>query len=130
MIVPAIDVNVPSWTDLESRRLKGRQKPLLQSVERWWSTLGSNQSQVISRADYVRLHVAMYRALVPVPWDPERALETAMEDWRFDAGGDDARMISKAKFYQSLYELAETWTPPAAESAPAGAGNTVALMSD
>ena len=97
---------------LEQRRRKWTEPRLGAAVDNWWRVVAAGAAGArLPRDAYVRLNCLLYKALVPVVWDNERALEAATEDWNFDGGGDDDA-ISKAQFFASLCELAEVWLPP------------------
>ena len=109
-IVPPASVQVPAWVDLEARRAKHQQPALQRAAEQYWQmiTAPDAAAAALPREKYVQLHLAMQRALVPAKWDDENAAEVAMEDWRFDAGADSVPSLSKAQFFMSLFELADT----------------------
>jgi hypothetical protein len=108
-VLPVPEPRLPSWAEAEARRAKCQQPALQQAAEKWWRMMAvPENARALPRESYVRLHLALYRALVPTQWDQERAEEVAMEDWRFDCGSDRVPAISKAQFYTSLFELADT----------------------
>ena len=86
---------------------------------------GLDKESVLPRDSYVQLNCRLYRALVPARWDAERAHECALEDWRNDAGADDAHSLTQAEFFSSLCELAEVWT----ESGPTPIGEDALIAS-
>ena len=132
--IPQPPTTLPSLAYLEHRRIKCCQPALLAAAETWWQTCrrttSAKDEEILARDEYVRLNCCLYRALVPITWDEERAVECAMQDWRNDAGSDVASAISKHIFFSSVFELADAWSAPLAQSAPTPADLAAAAARD
>ena len=122
--LPLAPTSVPPLAELELRRSKCRQPSLRLAAEQWWATSkkssrkAADEEHTLARDEYVRLNCALYRALVPITWDEERAVECAMQDWCNDAGSEAAPAIAKHIFFASLFELADAWAPRQPTGAP------------
>lgn len=101
------------------RRFKLRRAPkVIDALDAFWKSAvaGSgvagkiDEDGHITKEGHRQLYMRIYKVMLE-EWDPEatEADESIEEDWEKDAQGGDS--LSRELFFDSLFELADTWTP-------------------